>query len=105
MDKIGRLKKLLHGRQQNRMPMVILERVKELKSLLKTKKLAKLIHKHLPDFTDTLDYNQLKDPVGGCHDTLKAMDKAGSLMTQDGMGISESLNSIASPLNRLRTHG
>lgn len=64
MEKIAALKRLLHGRQRKRMRIAMSERVREMEALLEAKKLGKLIQKLLPDYTDPLDFNQLKDEQG-----------------------------------------
>ncbi len=49
MDKIGRLKKLLHGRQRKRMRVAMSDRIRDMEALLAAEKLGKLIQKLLPD--------------------------------------------------------
>ena len=52
MEKIGHLKKLLHGRQRKRMRTAMSDRIKDMESLLAAKKLGQLIQRLLPDHTD-----------------------------------------------------
>lgn len=59
MEKIGGLKKLMHGRQRRRMRMAMSERFREMETMLATQKLGRLIQKLLPDYTDPLDFHQL----------------------------------------------
>jgi hypothetical protein len=51
MHKIGGLKKLLHGRQRRRMRLAMSDRVREMETMLATRKLGQLIQKLL-DFSE-----------------------------------------------------
>jgi hypothetical protein len=64
IEKIAALMRLFHGRQSKRVRLVMSERVREMEALLDAKKLGKLIQKLLPDYTDPLDFNQLRDAQG-----------------------------------------
>jgi hypothetical protein len=64
MEKIAGLKRLLHGRLRKRMRLAMSERIRDMEALLEAKKLGKLIQKLLLDYSDPLDFNQLKDAQG-----------------------------------------
>ena len=83
MEKIAALKRLLHGRQRKRMRLAMSERVREMEALLEAKKLGKLIQKILPDYTDPLDFNQLKDTHGTPLTTPAAVHRAASKTMQE----------------------
>jgi hypothetical protein len=102
MEKIGHLKKLLHGRQRKRMRIEMSDRIKEMESLLTAKKLGRLIQKLLPDYTDPLDFNQLKDRDGTHLPTPAAVDKAASRTMREWMGVPANLNCIANSLETLK---
>lgn len=55
MEKIASLNRLLHGRQRKRMRLAMSERIREMESLLESKKLGRLIQQLLPDYTEPLD--------------------------------------------------
>jgi hypothetical protein len=95
MEKIGKLKNLMHGRQRKRMRIAMSERVREMENLLATQKLGRFIQKLLPDFTDPLDFHQLRDGTGALFPTPEAADKAASDTMREWMGVPPSLNSIA----------
>ncbi len=95
MEKIGGLKKLMHGRQRKRMRMAMSERVRDMETLLATQKLGRLIQKLLPDHTDPLDFHQLRDATGALFPNPEAADKAASDTMRDWMGVPLSLNAIA----------
>jgi hypothetical protein len=80
MEKIGRLKNLMHGRQRKRMRIAMSERVQEMENLLAAQKLGRLIQKLLPDFTDPLDFHQLRDGTGALFPTLRRLTR--QLLTQ-----------------------
>lgn len=83
MDKIGNLKRLLHGRLRKRMRFAMSERVRDLESLLAAKKLGRLIQQLLPDYSDPLDFNQLRDANGHLFKSEAALDKAASRTKQE----------------------
>ena len=102
MEKIGQLKRLLHGRQRKRMRMAMSERIQEMESLLAAKKLGRLIQRLLPDYTEPLNFNQLKDRDGTPLTTPAAADKAASRTMRDWMGVPPNLNSIANSFELLK---
>ena len=69
-----------------------------MEALLEAKKLGQLIQKLLPDYTDPLDFNQLKDDRGLPFKSPSAVHKAASRTMQDWMGVPSTLNRIASTL-------
>jgi hypothetical protein len=101
MEKIGQLKLLLHGRQRKRIRMAMSERIKDMEFLLAAKKLGRLIQRLLPDYTEPLDFNQLKDRNGTPLPTPAAADKAASRTMRDWMDIPPNLNSIANSFELL----
>lgn len=102
MDKIGHLKRLLHGRQRKRMRLAMSKRIKEMESLIAAKKLGQLIQRLLPDYTDPLDFNQLKDRDGTLLPTPAAADKAASRTMRDWMAVPANLNGIANSFETLK---
>ncbi len=75
MDKIGNLKSLLHGRLRKRMRLAMSEWVRSLETLLIARKLGRLTQQLLPDHSDPLDFNQLRDNHGNLFDSEAAIDK------------------------------
>ncbi len=98
IDKIGALKKILHGRQRKRMRLAMSDHVREMETMLTTRKLAQLIQRLLPDYTDPLDFNQLRDASGEAYRTPEEADLAAFNTMQDWIGIPPALNSIAAAL-------
>jgi hypothetical protein len=92
MDKIGHLKRLLHGRKRKRMRLAMFDQVKDLESLLAAKK--------LPDYTDPLDFNQLRDEDGIPFKNAPAPDRAAFRTMKDWMGIPINLNPIVDTTKR-----
>jgi hypothetical protein len=78
------------------------ERIKEMESLLTAKRLGHLIQKLLPNYTDPLDFNQLKDRDGTHLPTPAAVDKAASRTMREWMGVPANLNCIANSLETLK---
>ncbi len=52
LDKIGHVKRLLHGRLRKRMRQAMSERVRNLESLLAARKLGRFIQQLLPDHSE-----------------------------------------------------
>ena len=101
MEKIGGLKKLMHGRQRRRMRMAMSERVREMETLLATQKLGRLIQKLLPDHTDPLDFHKLRDSTGALLPNPEAADRAASEVMREWMGVPPSLNEIADSMESM----
>jgi hypothetical protein len=59
---------------------------KFLESLLAAKKLGRLINQLLPDYSDPLNFNQLRDDHGNIFEDEAAVDKAASRIMSDWMG-------------------
>ncbi len=74
------------------------DRVREMETMLATRKLEQLIQKLLPDYTDPLDFSQLQDASGVLYRTPEEADLAASNTMRDWMGILSALNSIAAAL-------
>jgi hypothetical protein len=100
MDKIGRLKQLLHGRKRKRMRLAMSDRVRDIESLLAAKKLGRLIQKLLPSYAEPLDFNQLRDQDGIPYRTAAAADKAASRTMRDWMAVPDNLNPVADLMER-----
>jgi hypothetical protein len=71
------------------------ERIRKVNTFLEAKKLGKLIQKLLPDYTDPLDFNQLKDPQAQPFKRSAAAHRVASRTMQEWMRIPITLNRIA----------
>ena len=85
MEKIGKLKSQLHGRQRKRMRLAMSERVRDMEAMLAAKKLGQLIQKLLPDYADPLDFNQLCHPDGTPYASPMEVDQAASATMKEWM--------------------
>ena len=100
MDKIGALKRLLHGRKRKQMRVAMSDRVRDMESLLAANKLGRLIKQLLPSYSDPLDFNQLRDDVGSPFRNAAAADKAASRTMKAWMGVPNTLNPIAEAMEQ-----
>jgi hypothetical protein len=69
--------------------------------MLATRKLGQLIQRLLPNYTEPLDFNQLRDTHGTLFATPEATDRAASETMRDWMDIPQALNAIADNMERV----
>ncbi len=76
------------------------ERIQNIEALLAAQKLGKLIQKLLRDYSDPMDFHQLKDRDGALLQSPEAVDKAAAATMKDWMGALHNLNPMAATLER-----
>jgi hypothetical protein len=77
--------------------------VREIETMLATRKLGQLIQKLLPDYTDPIDFHKLRNNNGDLYRTPEETDKTAFDTMREWMGVPHALNAIASALETVTT--
>jgi hypothetical protein len=96
--KIKDLRSHMHGRLRQRLRVAMSDRMRDLETLLASKKLGRLIRSLLPKSSDPLNFNMLLDSDGTPFRSDAKTDKAAAAIMKDWMGVPDSLHPIASSL-------
>jgi hypothetical protein len=93
--KIYHIRSQMHGRQRKKLRIAMSDRIKDMETLLTTRKLKTLIQRLIPTSSEPINFNALKDKRGRLFKTAESADIAAANTMRDWMGIPIDLNPIA----------